>query len=201
MLLKEILFIFPSYRCSNRCACWVPFFAVSGGVHWEWERKFLELLFSVAKVLGSWNFRSLERMFQGAKVPGNKCSWNFRSRERKFHTMELSLPGAKVLRSESSCYLLTLPRTLTLALSLTDANLQLPIQTLLPSSLFHTSMLQELCMRSLTTFSAYTYWRILMFNWLNGHEPQWPHYLSNHIGVKLSLMILLLLGVNVATAK
>ena len=33
-----------------------------------------------------------------------KEMWNFRSRERKFHTMVLSLPGAKVLRSESSCY-------------------------------------------------------------------------------------------------
>jgi len=35
-------------------------------------------------------------MFQGAKVPGSESS-----RER----MELSLPGVKVLRSESSCYL------------------------------------------------------------------------------------------------
>ena len=41
----------------------------------------------------------------GAKVPGSESSWNFRSRQRKFHTMVLSLPGAKVLRSESSCYL------------------------------------------------------------------------------------------------
>jgi len=36
--------------------------------------------------------------------PWSESSWNFRSRERKFHTMVLSLPGAKVLRSESSCY-------------------------------------------------------------------------------------------------
>ena len=50
------------------------------------------------------NFRSRERMFQGAKVPESESSWNFRSQERKFHTMVLSLPGAKVLRSESSCY-------------------------------------------------------------------------------------------------
>jgi len=83
------------------------------------------LLFSGPKVPGSessWNFRSWEQMFQGAKVPGNESSWIFRSRERKlerkfqgarvpgsesskerkFHGMELSLPGAKVLRSESS---------------------------------------------------------------------------------------------------
>ena len=45
-----------------------------------------------------------ERKFQGTKVPGSESSWNFRSRERKFHTMVLSLLGAKVLRSESSCY-------------------------------------------------------------------------------------------------
>jgi len=32
-----------------------------------------------------------------AKLPGNESS-----RERKFHTMVLSLPGTKVLRSESS---------------------------------------------------------------------------------------------------
>jgi len=38
-----------------------------------------------------------ERKFQGTKVPGSESSW-----ERKF--LELSLPGAKVLRSESSCY-------------------------------------------------------------------------------------------------
>jgi len=37
-------------------------------------------------------------MFQGVKVLGRNES----SRERKFHTVELSLPGAKVLRSESS---------------------------------------------------------------------------------------------------
>jgi len=35
-------------------------------------------------------------------LPGTFVPWNFRSRERKFQ--ELSLPGAKVLRSESSCY-------------------------------------------------------------------------------------------------
>ena len=49
-------------------------------------------------------FGTREQMFQGAKVPESESSWNFRSREQKFHTMVLSLPGAKVLRSESSCY-------------------------------------------------------------------------------------------------
>ena len=66
-----------------------------------------ERKFQGTKVPGSessWNFRSRERKFQGAKVPWSESSWNFRSRERKFHTMVLSLPGAKVLRSESSCY-------------------------------------------------------------------------------------------------
>ena len=53
-------------------------------------------------VLGSESSRV--RKFQGAKVP-----WNFRSRERKFHPMELSLPGAKVPRSESSSYRLADP--------------------------------------------------------------------------------------------
>jgi len=47
-----------------------------------------ERKFQGAKFLGK---------FQGAKVPGSESSW-----ERKF--LELSLPGAKVLRSESSCY-------------------------------------------------------------------------------------------------
>jgi len=36
---------------------------------------------------------------------GSESSWNFRPRERKFHTMVLSLPAAKVLRSESSIIL------------------------------------------------------------------------------------------------
>ena len=36
---------------------------------------------------------------QRAKVPRSESS-----RERKFHPMELSFPGAKVLRNESSCY-------------------------------------------------------------------------------------------------
>jgi len=74
--------------------------------------KFLELSFPGAKVPGSES--SLERKFlelslPGAKVPGSESSKNFRSapgsessRERKFHTMVLSLPGAKVLRSENS---------------------------------------------------------------------------------------------------
>ena len=56
-----------------------------------------------AKVLGTFvpgSESSRERMLLGAKALGNvKCE---SSRERKFHTMVLSLSGAKVLRSESS---------------------------------------------------------------------------------------------------
>ena len=37
-----------------------------------------------------WNFRSLELSLPGAKVLGTFAPWNFRSRERKFQ--ELSLP-------------------------------------------------------------------------------------------------------------
>jgi len=40
---------------------------VSGGVHWEWKRKFLELSFLGANVPGSESSR--ERKFLGAKVP------------------------------------------------------------------------------------------------------------------------------------
>jgi len=72
-------------------------------------------MFQGAKVPGSessWNFRSREQKFQelsflAANVPRSESSWErkfFRSRERKFHTMELYLLGAKVLRGESSCY-------------------------------------------------------------------------------------------------
>ena len=43
----------------------------------------------------SWNFRSQERKFPGAKVPWSESSKNFRSRERMFQ-------GAKVPGSESS---------------------------------------------------------------------------------------------------
>jgi len=63
------------------------------------------------KVPGSESSR--ERKFHGTFVPGSESSrerkfqrtkvpWNFRSPERKFHPMELSFPGAKVLRNESS---------------------------------------------------------------------------------------------------
>jgi len=67
----------------------------------------------IGRVVG----RFRERKFQGAKVPWAKVLGTFApgsessrerkflgesSRERKFHTMVLLLPGAKVLRSESS---------------------------------------------------------------------------------------------------
>jgi len=68
-------------------------------------RKFLR-----AKVLGTFapgSESSRERKFLGVKVPRTfasaaKLPGNESSRERKFHTMVLSLPGTKVLRSESS---------------------------------------------------------------------------------------------------
>jgi len=71
--------------------------------HMAWGRKFLELSLPGAKVPGSessWERKFQELSLLGAKVPGNESS-----RERKFHTMVLSLPGAKVLRSESSIIL------------------------------------------------------------------------------------------------
>ena len=62
--------------------------------------KVLGILLPGAKVPGSESSKErkfLELSLLGAKVPGNESS-----RERNFHTMVLSLPGAKVLRSESS---------------------------------------------------------------------------------------------------
>ena len=63
---------------------------VASKSHWEWEWKFLELSSLGANVPwseSSWEC-SREWKFQGMKVPGSKSS----------------ILGAKVLRSESSCY-------------------------------------------------------------------------------------------------
>jgi len=71
---------------------------------------FREQKFQGAKVPGNESSRERkfqERRFHGTFVPGSESS-----RERKFHPMELSFPGAKVLRNESSCLELSLPGTI-----------------------------------------------------------------------------------------
>ena len=63
----------------------------------------MELSLSGTKVPGI--FRSRERKFHGTFVPGSESSIEFSVPGAKVPPMELSLPGAKVLGNESSCYL------------------------------------------------------------------------------------------------